>query len=105
MEDKKPSRVCVCEESNPICSCRGKPRRKISCLRKRDPAWVSCAPSPAEVRPSCVKTGEKYHIIEVSCPFCGRYHTHGGGEIDKPIYYGSRMAHCHNGSYTILPPL
>ena len=90
------------------CSCRKK-KQKTSCLRPRDPAWVSCAPSPAEVRPSCVDScaagNRQYHSIVVGCPFCGKYHKHGGGEIDKPIYYGSRMAHCHKGSYTILPPL
>jgi len=83
------------------------PKKKISALAKRDPAWVSCAPSPAEVHAIFVKPtfGNKYHHIQVSCPFCGRYHNHGGGEIDKPIYYGSRLSHCCKGTYTILPPL
>jgi hypothetical protein len=54
---------------------------------------------------SCTCGLKKYHSIEISCPFCGAYHKHGGGEVDKPIYYGSRLAHCHKGTYKIIPPL
>jgi len=99
-----------CEEKKcpAECSCRNK-RPKSSSLRKRDPAFVSCASSPADARvvsvTSCTCGLKKYHSIEISCPFCGAYHKHGGGEVDKPIYYGSRLAHCHKGTYKIIPPL
>jgi len=90
------------------CSCRQK-NKKVSSLRKRDPAFVSCATSPADARATsvitCVCGDKKYHAIEVSCPFCGAYHKHGGGEVSSPVLYGSRLAHCHKGSYTILPPI
>ena len=89
----------------PECACRKKDQ-KISALRRRDPAWVSCAPSPAEVRAIFVKptVDDRYHHIEVSCPFCGRYHSHNGGLIDKPMI-SKHKAFCGKGEYTILPPL
>jgi hypothetical protein len=77
--------------------------KKSSSLRKRDPAFVSCAPSPAEVRAISVKGYGAYHGIEVSCPFCGAYHNHSGGQASGTIVYGSRIAPCQKGTYTILP--
>jgi len=90
---------------NANCACRKNRDKKAIC--DYDPAFVSCAVSPATARAVCVKQdpSSKYHSIRVACPFCGRYHRHGGGEVEKPIYYGSRVAHCHKGEYTILPPL
>ena len=43
--------------------------------------------------------------VKISCPYCGRKHTHGapGGEISGP-----RNSHCLDhtlkGSYTLVPP-
>lgn len=101
--DTHTSKSCPAE-----CSCRKK-NKTISALRKRDPTWVSCASSPADVRALCVKScpggNRQYHAIEISCPFCGAYHKHGGGELSGAVLYGSRLAHCHKGTYNILPPL
>ena len=36
-------------------------------------------------------------VWTVPCPFCGRRHLHGA-------LTGHRIAHCHRGDYTVLPP-
>lgn len=91
---------------NQKCECRLDKDKKKMPVREYDPTFVSCATSPATARAVCIKRdpSHKYHSIKVSCPFCGHFHRHGGGEVEKPIYYGSRVAHCHKGTYTIIPP-
>jgi hypothetical protein len=39
----------------------------------------------------------------VLCPYCGKVHLHGGGELHNPIMYGSRGSHCGKGEYKIIP--
>ena len=74
-------------------------------IREYDPTFVSCAPSPADAKAVLVRLDPsgKYHTIKVSCPFCGKYHLHSGGEANKPVVYGFHKSHCQKGSYTILP--
>ena len=37
-------------------------------------------------------------ILKLTCPHCGKTHTHGGGSGPVP-YGGHRVAHCHNGEF------
>lgn len=89
----------------PECSCRNK-GAKIIDTRKKDPNFVVAASSPATIKPSSIKTcaRNEYHHIEISCPFCGYYHRHGGGKVSEPIFFGTRGSHCGKGMYTIIPP-
>lgn len=34
--------------------------------------------------------------LTIRCPICHNLHTHGGGEVGKPILYGHRVPHCLN---------
>ena len=94
-----------CSKCPPECSCKKKDE-KISVSRRRDPCWVSCASSPAEVRAIFVKptADNQYYHVEVSCPFCGRYHSHNGGVMSRPMKSNFK-AFCGKGEYTILPPI
>lgn len=38
----------------------------------------------------------------LTCPHCGRQHSHGLGE--RGDLFGDRMAHCHRGGYVLARP-
>ena len=40
-------------------------------------------------------------LLKIDCPYCGREHTHGGGNIsngDVTMFGGHRLSHCKSGS-------
>ncbi len=39
--------------------------------------------------------------VEVSCPYCGRTHHHGGGPADHEPDLGLRVSHCMQGNYAL----
>jgi hypothetical protein len=45
------------------------------------------------IRPSRSRH-DRIWVLEITCPFCGKGHTHGGGAIDRPPLLGHRVAHC-----------
>lgn len=40
--------------------------------------------------------------IRAVCPWCGRWHAHGGGTGPLP-YFGHRVADCGHGGYVLAP--
>lgn len=62
---------------------------------------------PADVQPADPPTvpatatllrdgSQRQWLLKITCPFCGKTHTHGGGDGETPAgYYGHRVAHCH----------
>ena len=46
-----------------------------------------------------------WHLIVPECPFCGKRHTHGGGDTELPPNYGVKTAHCtpNGGQYNLVP--
>lgn len=37
-------------------------------------------------------------LLTVTCPFCGKEHTHGGGLVTEPVSAGTRVNHCVTGN-------
>lgn len=37
---------------------------------------------------------DPYWILEITCPYCGRRHLHGGGPVTGPPVLGARVSHC-----------
>lgn len=108
LENKSISRVPPTTCPMECITCRGgEPERRKKARKVQTLHFVPAVGAitiHASYVDSC-KTVRKCHFIEVHCPFCDKFHQHGGGPINEPIYYGSRMSHCNKGMYTILPPI
>ena len=59
------------------------------------------------VKPKITRAWDGTWLFHVRCPFCGRLHTHGGGNGEQPSNYGHRVSHCgehaEGGTYIIVP--
>jgi hypothetical protein len=48
-----------------------------------------------------VKPMDTFWRIRVLCPFCGKVHSHGGGDVTGKPTLGQRGAHCGRGEYIL----
>lgn len=47
-----------------------------------------------------------WDLVVEHCPYCGKRHSHGGGNGEQP-FYGNRLSHCLNNErdYELVPGL
>ena len=57
----------------------------------------TCPKVEATVRKSFARRNP-YWVLELTCPFCAKVHTHGGGSTDHPPSLGPRLSHCSDRS-------
>ncbi len=58
---------------------------------------------PTLIRPSQSRF-DRIWILEITCPYCGRRHHHGGGPTDGPPVLGERLSHCAgHATYELVP--
>jgi hypothetical protein len=65
-------------------------------IRTGPATWQYCEACRATPRVTAVATWSarsKVWILTITCPYCGKRHTHGGGSDAEPDY-GSRAPHC-----------
>ncbi len=74
------------------------------------PRVVTEDSSPIAVVPAKVKCRGRgrmrFYELIIKCPFCGKRHTHGGGDDGENILYGWRVSHCNSkiiGDYYLYP--
>lgn len=51
-----------------------------------------------EAKAILIREGNIWRWVVLSCPFCEKKHTHGGGRIGEVPLGGCRVAHCVSGS-------
>jgi len=65
-------------------------------LQERVAATNAAATPKVEVtiRPSRSKYDRFWVLTVVTCPFCGKSHQHGGGDLSHPPLLSYRLSHC-----------
>lgn len=61
-----------------------------------------------QVKAKAVKSKYGVWLLVITCPYCGKKHTHGGGDGIKPSLYGFRAPHCYGDKlrledYELIP--
>lgn len=53
------------------------------------------------VTPRVARSWDGTWLLMIRCPWCGKLHTHGGGDGEEPGRFGARISHCRTGDQAV----